>query len=118
MTAKHKPINNTITKEAVKKALINSAGIVSTVASRLKCDWHTAEKYIHKYELFEELQGEKERILDIAESKLVENIQRNDVPSIFFVLKCLGKKRGYIERQEISGADGNPVFEVNINKKD
>jgi AcrR family transcriptional regulator len=41
------------------------------------------------------------RNLDIAESKLMENIKQGKEASIFFYLKCKGKGRGYVEKQEI-----------------
>ena len=39
--------------------------------------------------------------LDFAESKLHEMIQDKDTTSTIFYLKTKGKKRGYIERNEI-----------------
>ena len=44
--------------------------------------------------------------IDYVESKLLENIDKNDTIAILFYLKTKGKKRGYIERQEI-GLSGN-----------
>ena len=40
-------------------------------------------------------------MIDLAESKLMENIEDNDNTSIIFFLKTKGKKRGYIEKQEV-----------------
>ena len=37
----------------------------------------------------------------MAESKLMENINGNDNTSIIFFLKTKGKKRGYVEKQEV-----------------
>jgi hypothetical protein len=45
--------------------------------------------------------NENEGLLDLAESKLIENINKNDDTAIIFYLKTKGKNRGYIERQEI-----------------
>lgn len=48
--------------------------------------------------------------LDFLESKLVEKINNGDTSSIIFALKTKAKKRGYIERQEISMAEDLPLF--------
>ena len=54
-------------------------------------------------------------VLDFAESQLHVQIKEGSVPATIFLLKTRGKKRGYVERQEITGADGEPTsFEVNI----
>lgn len=60
-----------------------------------------------------------ERFLDFLEGKLVEKINKGDTTSIIFALKTRGKKRGYVERQEITGADGIPNnFQVEIIRSD
>ena len=48
--------------------------------------------------------------LDFLESKLVEKINNGDTSSIIFALKTKAKKRGYIERQEISMAEDLPYL--------
>jgi hypothetical protein len=50
-----------------------------------------------------------ERDLDYTESQLKKNIRAGKEASIFFHLKCKGKKRGWVERQEVTGADGVPL---------
>lgn len=47
-----------------------------------------------------EMDNIKETLLDFAESKLAELIAQGDKTAIIFFLKCQGKKRGYVERQE------------------
>lgn len=52
----------------------------------------------------------KESLLDLAESKLMENINNNENVAIIFYLKTKGKKRGYIEKQEVEVV--KPISEV------
>ena len=55
----------------------------------------------------------QESLIDLAESKLMENIEDNDNTSIIFFLKTKGKKRGYIEKQEID-ANIRPIEDINF----
>jgi hypothetical protein len=48
-------------------------------------------------------------LLDFTESKLMAKIQSGNLTAMIFYLKCKGKKRGWVERQEVTGADGIPL---------
>ena len=57
--------------------------------------------------------------LDFAESQLHKQISENSTAATIFYLKTKGKKRGYIERQEITGAEGMPTnFQIEIIKRE
>jgi hypothetical protein len=60
-------------------------------------------------ELAECLHDARETLVDDAESALYEAVLRGDAWAVCFALKTQGKKRGYVERQELTGADGGPV---------
>ena len=49
----------------------------------------------------EKIDAAKESLLDFAESKLMEIIKQGNVTALIFFLKTKGKKRGYVEKQEI-----------------
>ena len=51
----------------------------------------------------------REAAIDHVESKLFSLIDSGDTGSTIFFLKTRAKKRGYIERTELTGADGGPV---------
>lgn len=57
--------------------------------------------------------------LDAEGNPIREYITPIDNASVMFKLKTKGKKRGYVYRQEITGADGSAVggFEINIMPK-
>lgn len=97
-------------KSDIKKAIEGSGGYISEIARRLKCDWHTADKYIKEFELSEDLIVEDERATDRAEIKLMQAIEDGEIAAIIFRLKTKGKKRGYVERQEVTGAGGDKVI--------
>jgi hypothetical protein len=43
---------------------------------------------------------------------LFKLIKEGNVAATIFYLKTQGKQRGYIERQEVTGADGAPIIEI------
>ncbi|MBL7738695.1 MAG: hypothetical protein JNK14_05710 [Chitinophagaceae bacterium] len=61
----------------------------------------------------EELEDIEESGLDVAESGMLTMAKSADEDIKFkacqFILKTKGKKRGYIERTELTGADGGPI---------
>ena len=54
--------------------------------------------------------------LDFVESELYKQIKEGSTVSTIFYLKTKGKKRGYIERQEITGADGQQLIGLDPRK--
>jgi len=74
---------------------ITNACIDANIGRRTYYDWLEDEDFAEKVD------NVQESLLDLAESKLMENINKNDNTSIIFFLKTKGKKRGYVERQEV-----------------
>lgn len=89
------------TKKQVKDAILDSHGIVSVIAKKLGCAWHTAESYIKKHNLNQTLENENNKMIDFTESQLYKKIKMGDTTCIIFLLKTRAKNRGYIERQEV-----------------
>jgi len=89
------------TKAQFEKAIEGSGGIITQIAKKVGCARQTAYNCIEKFELQNAVKAEAETILDLAETKLVQNINNNDNTAIIFYLKTKGKNRGYVERQEI-----------------
>ena len=84
------------------KVLKSCAGLVTHACEQFGIDRKTHYNWLKEYEDFaEEVKGIDDAMIDFAESKLYENIKTQDTTSILFYLKCKGKKRGYVERQEV-----------------
>ena len=87
---------------------ISVACIAANIGRQTYYDW------IEKDEVFkQDADDAQESLIDLAESKLMENIEDNDNTSIIFFLKTKGKKRGYIEKQEID-ANIRPIEDINF----
>ena len=103
------------TVEQVLEAVRKNKGILSLAARDLGCTRQTVHNYVRRYAtLAAEVASQRDALLDMTEAKLFEQVNRGNITAIIFTLKTLGKSRGYIERQEVTGADGGPI-EVSAN---
>jgi hypothetical protein len=96
--------NNTIqqNKKKLLKALEKSMGIVANACKIVNLDRTTFYRYYNEDEEFKEaVDNMQDYVLDFAESKLLENIKDKKETSIIFYLKTKGRKRGYIEKQDV-----------------
>jgi c-di-GMP-related signal transduction protein len=95
------------TDAQIVKAVRKAAGMVSVAARALGCDTQTIYNRMKTSdEVRRAVDDARDDLLDRAESKLLEEIDNNNITAIIFALKTVGKKRGYVERQEHTGADG------------
>lgn len=92
-----------------EEAIPKSGGVIATIARRVGCDWHTADKFIRKHDkLAQMLEDECQTIDDLAESVLIKAMQEGDVGSARWWLER--RRRGrYATRQEVTGADAGPM---------
>lgn len=51
----------------------------------------------------------RESLIDEAEAQLHKNIREGKEASLIFYLKTQGKDRGYVERKEVTGLNGQPL---------
>jgi len=90
-------------------AIPGTGGIISVIARRIGCDWNTAKKYVTTYATVKAAyDAEREVVLDMAESKVIEMMKDKDGTMLRYYLSTKGKGRGYVERQELehTGKDG------------
>ena len=96
-----------VTKDALLDALRQNMGNVTLACHFAKCSRSTFYRYIESDDHFKSEVEEISNIaLDICEAELWKQIKDGNVPCILFYLKTKGKKRGYVERQEVTGSDG------------
>jgi len=71
---------NTYTAKQFIDAIPKTGGVISDIAKKVGCSWHTAKKYIEEYTTVQEAyQAEKNRITDIARNNIIKAIERNDL---------------------------------------
>jgi len=106
------------TANRIIDALLDSHGLLSMAAPKAGVSYRTINRYAHDFPAIQTaIQQAKESMLDFAESKLFQKIKEGDSTAILFYLKTQGKARGYIERSEVTGANGGPVQVENVREK-
>ena len=99
----------------IEEALRSTAGLITPAARVLEskygtCSHNTVRAYIARHPKLQAVVTEiTETQLDLAENGLVTAVRDHNLTAIIFYLKCKGKRRGYIERQQVEGPDGGPV---------
>ena len=90
-------------KTAMLKALEANLGIVTKSCEAVGISRQTHYNWMKDDNDYKKAVDELENVaLDYAEGKLHNQIEKENATAIIFYLKTKGKKRGYIERQEIS----------------
>ena len=105
-----------IKKDSMLKALESSLGVVTVACKSADIPRSTYYKWLKEDEDFAKAVKEIENIaLDFAESQLHSQIKDGSTSATIFYLKTKGKKRGYIEKQELDLTSAQPVkIKVNI----
>lgn len=97
-------------KAAMLAALENNLGVVTEAAREAGIGRTTHYLWMNEDEEYKAMVNDLgDVILDFAEAKLHSLVKKGDVASTIFLLKTKGKKRGYVERSELTGADGGPL---------
>lgn len=92
-------------------------GNISAIARHFGVDRATIQRRVDESSgLQTALASAREGMIDTAESRLYKAIKEGKTPELIFFLKTQGKRRGYVERQEVTGADGGPVKVEGLDK--
>lgn len=91
-----------------------SSGNIAAIARKLGVSRGTVYNRIAESPTLQErLEDARESMIDNAESMLYKKAMEGSTAELLFFLKTQGKRRGYTERQELTGADGGPLLVVN-----
>jgi len=96
-------------------AIPGTGGIVTAIAKRVGCAWHTAKKYIDATPTVKRAYDDEcEMVLDMAESSVIKAIRDDDPQMVRYYLSTKGKRRGYTEKQELDVVTDGTVIVYEI----
>lgn len=103
---------NGYTAQDLIDAINDARGFVTKAAEILGCSRKTFYVYLKKFVTAQEaLSDAREKRHEWVESKLMKQIDNDNLTAIIFYLKTQGKHLGYVERQELAH-DGNINIKV------
>lgn len=110
-----------------EQSISGSGGIISTIAARIGCDWHTAKNYIETHQAVREAYDDEcQRIIDVAHSVLIRSIVRDyNTEDAKWYLTKKGKDRGFGDDRtrttietETNSDTGNHVLRIVVHDDD
>lgn len=99
-----------INNKLVETGLQRHNGNISLVAKNLGVTRQSIYDRINKNPKLQQVWSEtRERAIDNAESALQRSVDNGEAWAVCFTLKTIGRKRGYVEKQEIEHSGGVTV---------
>jgi len=102
---KKKPVKKgTLTKKQLGflSSLKENLGIISKAAHECNLHRNTHYLWMKKEAYAKEFEAILEDCIDVVENSLMTNILQGDVTSIIFFLKTKARKRGYVEKPDVT----------------
>jgi DNA-binding phage protein len=96
-------------KEQVAEALLSCDGNLTAAAARLGVVRKAVYDYIERYNLKDVLDQSREKMADEAVGQLHRLVRDGNLGAVIFYLKTQAKSRGFTERIEQTGANGEPI---------
>ena len=93
----------------VSEALRASDGNLTAAATKLGVTRQGVYDYIDRYKLQEVLDQSREKMADEAVGQLHRLVRDGNLGAVIFYLKTQVKSRGYTERIETTGKDGDAI---------
>ncbi len=101
-------------KRAMIQALEKTLGVITTACKTADVGRTQFYEWLKTDAEFKsEVDNIKNIALDFAESQLHKQIQEGNTTATIFFLKTQGKKRGYVERQEVEVQERKPLSWLN-----
>jgi len=89
-------------KNQLLSALEKSLGIVTSACKMCNLEPKTYYNYLKDdTEFAAKVESIQETVCDFVETQLLKNIKDGNTAEILFYLKTKGRKRGYVEKQEL-----------------
>lgn len=99
-----------LTEERVALALRDTGAIIANAAEKLGVSRLALYRFMKKHPAMQNLRLEIENeTIDLAEYRVVQAILAGDLKTTRWYLERKGRGRGYVTRQEQTGADGEPL---------
>lgn len=108
-----------ITDKEIKKAIEDSGGIMSRILKALNKGKSDEDKISRtglwqrinrNAELKEAVTNAEEDVLDETEDQLNLAVRKGEKWAVITMLRFKGSKRGYVQRQEVTGKDGEALI--------
>lgn len=111
MATKSNIKKKTVVIEKMKKTLgnVTASCEAAQIARTTYYDWYEKDP-----EFRAAIDAIAESCIDFAESSLLQQIKDGNPTSTIFYLKTKGKKRGYVETQELTGKDGKDLIPAKL----
>jgi len=107
-----------IPTEEIIEAITICKGNLSAAAVRLGCSRSTLNYRMERYqEISDCVDSFRKKLVDDAETKLQDHIDDGNFAAVQFVLKTLGRERGYVTRKEYEVSGGATIV-VRFDKED
>ena len=93
----------------VEAAIRAKAGLVTAAAEALGCDRKTVVRYMDRYPRLRVIQAEvRERMIDLAEGRLYELLNKGHAPTVRWFLGRMATDRGYGQKLAVQGTIRTP----------
>ena len=97
-----------------KEAIPGTGGLITSIAAKVGCAWHTAKKYVEDSPtLTQMVEDEAHKIDDMAESVVLTAIKEKDIQTAKWWLERR-KREVFSTRQEVTGANGADVVSIKL----